>query len=119
MITTIHGTGIDLTDALKFYALEKINSLDKFFPNITKMEIDIGMRTRHHQKGKVYYAEVNVHIPGNVIRVVKDADDLYKAIDKVKDHLKVDLEKAKDKLRAKDKTSIRQNKEYQETEEAE
>lgn len=117
MITTIQGTGIDLTDAIKSYALEKINSLDKFFPNITKVEIDVGMRTHHHQKGKVYYAEVNIHIPGNLVRVVKDADDLYKAIDSVKDNLKIDLEKAKDKMRAKDKDGIRKNKEYNETEE--
>lgn len=113
MILTIHGTGIELTDAIKAYALKKISSLEKFFQNVTKVEIDLGLRTHHHQKGKVYYAEVNMHIPGSLVRVEKDAEDLYKAIDKVKDHLKVGLESAKDKRRAKDKKIIRAKKEYQ------
>ncbi len=113
MIITIHGTGIELTDAIKDYANKKIMSLEKFFPNITKIEIDLGMRSHHHQKGQVYYAETNVRIPGSMVRVVKDAEDLYKAIDSVKDHLKVDLGKAKEKRRTKDKKTIRAKKEYQ------
>lgn len=113
MILTIHGTGIELTDAIKAYALKKISSLEKFFHNVTKVEIDLGMRTHHHQKGTVYYAEVNMHIPGRLVRVEKDADDLYKAINKVKDHLKVELESVKEKRQAKDKKTIRAKKEYQ------
>ena len=113
MIVTIHGTGIDLTDAIKGYALKKVAALEKFFSGVTKIEVDIGMRTHHHQKGKVYFAEVNIHVPGRLIRVEKDAEDLYKAIDKVKDHLKVELESVKEKKRSKDKAVIRKNKEYQ------
>lgn len=113
MVVTIHGTGIELTDAIKGYALKKVASLEKFFGGVTKVEVDIGMRTHHHQKGKVYYAEVNMHVPGSLIRVEKDAEDLYKAIDKVKDHLKVELESVKEKKRGKDKAVIRKNKEYQ------
>ncbi|OGH64903.1 MAG: ribosomal subunit interface protein [Candidatus Magasanikbacteria bacterium RIFCSPHIGHO2_01_FULL_41_23] len=114
MITTIHGTGIDLTEAIKTYTLEKIGSLEKFFAKVTKVEIDIGLRTHHHQKGKLYYAEVNMSVPGTMIRVVKEAEDLYKAIDKVKDHLKIELETVKEKTLARDKKKIRQNKEYKE-----
>lgn len=112
MTITIHGTGIDLTDAIKAYALKKISSLEKYFNNVTKVEIDVGMRTHHHQKGKVYFAEVNMHIPGKLVRVAKDHEDLYKAIDKVKDHLKVELEQVKEKRRTKDKKAIRGAKEY-------
>lgn len=113
MIVTIHGTGIELTDALKGYALKKVAALEKFFSGVTKVEIDMGLRTSHHQKGKVYFAEVNMHVPGGLIRVEKDAEDLYKAIDKVKDHLKVELESANEKRRSKDKKTLRKNKEYQ------
>lgn len=113
MIVTIHGTGIELTDAIKGYALKKVAALEKFFSGVTKVEVDVGLRTNHHQKGKVYFAEVNMHVPGSLIRVEKEAEDLYKAIDKVKDHLKVELESADEKRRAKDKKAIRKNKEYQ------
>ena len=114
MKINIQGTGIELTGAIKDYAEEKIGSLVKFFDNIQSADIDVGMNSHHHQKGKVYYAEVNLSVPGRLVRVVKEAEDLYKAIDKVKDHLKVELEKMKEKMRAKDKKVLRGNKEYQE-----
>ncbi|MFA6426906.1 MAG: ribosome-associated translation inhibitor RaiA [Candidatus Magasanikbacteria bacterium] len=113
MLITVRGTGIDLTDAIKDYAEEKISSLTKFFDNITNADIDVGMLSHHHNKGKIYYAEVNVNVPGKMIRVVKESETLYKAIDKVKDHLKVELEKMKEKMRSKDKKELRGNKEYQ------
>jgi len=114
MITTIHGTGIDLTDAIREYAEEKINGLTKFFDNITKADIDVGMQSHHHNKGKIYYAEVTMDVPGKTIRVVKESETLYKAIDKVKDHLKVELDEMKEKMRRKDKVELRNNKGYQE-----
>lgn len=113
MITTIHGTGMELTQAIRNYAEEKITSLEKFFDNIQRVDIDMGMRSHHHQKGNIFYAEVNLSIPGHMLRVVKEESDLYKAVDKVKDHLKVDIEKIKDKMRQKDRTELRGVKEYQ------
>lgn len=112
MIITIHGTGIELTDANKAYVLKKLLSLEKFFNKVTKVEIDLGLRTHHHQKGKVYYAEVNMHVPGSLVRVVKDSEDLYKAIDLVKDHLKIGLESLKEKRLKLNKKVIRGSKEY-------
>lgn len=112
MKINIKATGIELTESLKEYSNQKIEGLEKFFDNITQADIDIGIRSIHHAKGKVFYAEVNLHVPKKILRVVKDAEDLYKAIDKVKDHLKIELEKIKGKMRAKDRKSIRGNKEY-------
>src|SRR3989338_4343589 len=113
MLINIHGTGIELTEALKQYAEEKVESLTKFFDNIRQADVDIGVRTHHHNKGKIFYAEVNLHVPGELVRVVKEAEDLYKAIDKVKDHLKQELENRKEKMRGKDKKVLRNTKEYQ------
>lgn len=112
MIIKVKGTGIELTDAIKQYAEEKFGDLTKFFDNIQSVDIDIGMRTHHHQKGKVFYAEVNIGVPGKELRVVKDSEDLYKAMDKVKDHLKSELKEFKEKLRRKDKEVLRDSKEY-------
>lgn len=112
MIIKVKGTGIELTDAIRQYAEEKFGDLDKFFDNIQNVDIDIGMRTHHHQKGKVFYAEVNISVPSKELRVVKDSEDLYKAIDKVKDHLKSELKEFKEKLRRKDKEVLRDSKEY-------
>lgn len=112
MIITIQATGMEMTDAIRQYCEDKMGSLEKFFDNIIKAEIDVGMRSHHHNKGKVYYAEVNIHVPKHMVRVEKDAEDLYKAIDKVKDHLKVELSKMKGKMRNKDREELRDQKEY-------
>lgn len=114
MTINIKGTGVELTAALKEHAHKKLESIQKYFDNIQKIEIDLGMRSNHHQKGKIFYAEANVHLPGKIVRVVKDTEDLYKAVDKVKDHLKVELDKIKGKMRHKDKQVLREAKGYQE-----
>ena len=115
MIINIKATGMELTPAIRQYAEDKINSLNKFFDNIVQADIDVGMTTHHHRKGKIFYAEVNLHVPphGKLERIVKEEEDLYKAIDKVKDHFKVELERMKEKLRHKDKQELRDTKEYQ------
>jgi putative sigma-54 modulation protein len=113
MTINIHATGIELTDALKKYAEEKMEGLSKYFDNIQTIDIDIGLRNHHHQKGKIYYAECNVSVPGRLVRVVKDAEELYKAIDKVRDHLKLEMKETKGRMRGKDKEMLRNSKGYQ------
>lgn len=112
MIINIQGTGIELTDALKQYAEEKIQGLTKFFTPIQQADIDIGLTTNHHSKGAIYYAEVNLHVPQHLVRVSKKETDLYKAIDKVKDHLKVELVRLKGKQHKKDRDVVRDTKGY-------
>jgi ribosomal subunit interface protein len=114
MIINIKATNIEMTDALKAHATKKAEALEKYFDNIQKIDIDFGMDNTHHQKGKIYYAEMNVYIPGKNIYIKKESEDLYKAIDKVKDHLKVEFEKVKGKKRKLDKKMLRDNKGYQE-----
>jgi len=113
MTINVQATGIDMTDAINSYAREKMEGLKKFFDNIQKIDIDVGMKSQHHQKGKVFFAEANIHVPGSIVRVSKEAEDLYKAIDKVKDHLKVELDELKGKMRKVDKQAARNNKGYE------
>lgn len=112
MTINIQGTGIALTDAIRAYAEEKFGSLTKYFDNIQQINIDVGLVNNHHKKGDVFYAEANVHVPGTMLRVVKEEPDLYKAIDKVKDHFKVELGKIKEKMRTRDKKTLREQKAY-------
>jgi len=112
MTINIKASGMELTDAIKQYAEDKANTLTKYFNNIMQIDIDLGLKSHHHLKGKIFYCEFNVHVPSKLVRVSKNAEDLYKAIDKVRDHLKVELDKLKEKLRAKDKTLLREEKGY-------
>ncbi len=112
MVINIHAQGIELTDALKTYAEEKAISLDKYFDGIRQIDLTIGMESHHHQKGKIFFTEMIVHVPGTPIVIKKEAEDLYKSIDKVRDHLKVEFDKLKGKMRHKDRQHIRDQKAY-------
>jgi putative sigma-54 modulation protein len=112
MTTNIKATNIEMTEPIKAYVEDKTNSLIKFFDNIQQIDAEVGTESAHHNKGKIFFAEMNVHVPKKLIRVRKNATNLYKAIDKVKDHLKIELEKLKGKLRGKDRGVLRGKKEY-------
>lgn len=116
MIVNVQAKGIDMTDAIMQYSQEKAQVLTKYFDNITGVDVIVGMDSQHHNKGKVYFAEFNVQVPGKNMNMKKNAEDLYKAIDKVKDHLKVEFEKMKGKMRDKDQQMLRETKGYQEEE---
>ena len=111
MTTNISANGVDMTDAIREYAEEKIDSVTKFFDNITKADVIVG--TDNSDKAKPFFAEVNLDVPGKSVFIKKNSEDLYKAIDKVRDHLKVELEKMKGKMRDKDKKVLREQKGYQ------
>lgn len=112
----ITGKGIELTDAIKDYAEKKISGLDKFFEGIIRAHVTVGMETRHHQKGDVFVCECKLEIPGNDLFASKNEAVLYKAIDKVRDYLELELKKAKAKFHKADRKNNeekRSTKEYQ------
>ena len=113
MILAIQAKGVDMTDAIKQYAEEKMSSLEKYFDNITQIDVTVGMRSNHHKQGKIFYTEANVHLPKKKIYMSKEAESLYKSIDKVRDHLKVEFEKVKGHMRHKERENIREQKAYQ------
>lgn len=112
MNINIQVKGMDTTDAIKQYVEDKANDLLTYFDNIQGVDVIVGMDSHHHNKGKIYFAEFNLQVPGKNINIKKEAEDLYKAIDKVKDHLKVELEKLKGKLREVNKEELRDVKGY-------
>jgi len=113
MNININFTGIEPTEAIKEYVTEKVESLTTFFEGIESADIDVGMKSHHHQKGSVYYAEFKLQIPGRPsLYISKEAEDLYKAIDKVKDHMKVEIEKVKGKMHQLDREELRDVKGY-------
>lgn len=114
MTINIQAMGINMTDAIKQYVEEKVNDLNKYFDNIIRVDVVVGVQSNHHNKGKIYFSEFNVHVPGKNMNMKKEAEDLYKSIDKVRDHLKVEFEKMKGRMRDKNKEELREQKGYQE-----
>lgn len=115
MNITIHAQNTELTPALREYTEKKMEGMEKYFDRITSLAVDMGIISNHHKQGKIFFAEVNAHLPqGKLIRVRKEAEDLYKALDKVRDHLKLELDEVKSKMRSKDREVLRDVKGYQE-----
>ena len=96
MQLTIEPKDLDLTGALRSYAEEKFSSLEKF-ADIVKMDVDMGKSSGAHHHGEIFFCEAHVFVAGKDFFVKREEDDMYKAIDKVKDHLKNELASWKDK----------------------
>lgn len=101
MQIVIKGTNMELTEAIKDYVNEKVGSLEKYFDGILEARVDVGIISHHHQKGDIFRAEVNLEVPQkHVLRAEAEREDLYAAINEVKDELQLQLKKFKEKLRA-------------------
>ena len=111
----ITGKGIELTEAIKAYAEDKISGLDKFYDQILSAKVVVGKENNHHQKGDVFIAECKLDVPGKDLFAEKKEETLYKAIDKIRDYLESELKKFKAISREKVKTArkdVRENKGY-------
>jgi putative sigma-54 modulation protein len=107
MKINLKATKIELTDAIKNYIQEKIDMSEKYLgaTQVINCDVEIERVISGQNKGDIFRAEVNLEVPHELLRVEKTEEDLYKAIDKVKDHLNEIIityrEKARDKRRGK------------------
>lgn len=70
------------------YAERKMKSLDKFIDSKDEgvsMDIRIRKITDHHRAGKIYKAEMSIMTSGKKFGAEVEADDLFVAIDELKD----------------------------------
>ena len=96
----IKGTNLELTQAIKDYINEKVGGLEKFFDQALIARVDVGLTTKHHQKGDVFRAEINLEVPQkHLLRAESVRDDLYVAINEAKLELERQVRKYKEKMR--------------------
>jgi len=91
----VSGKGIELTDALRNKAINKVEKLEKYFNPDT--EIHITMRVQKKRQT----VEVTVRSHGMVFRAEDETDDMYTSIDKVVGILEKQIHKNKTKLSKK------------------
>ena len=60
-------------------------------------DVELAKTTRHHQKGDIFKAEINLTVSGKLIRAVAEEWDLRVAIDAVKDELQREIKGNKEK----------------------
>ncbi len=103
MKINLKATQLELTDALKDYIQVKVDMLEKYLGNVQVLNCDfeIEKAVGDQNKGKIFRAELNLEVPRELLRVDKTEADMYKAIDKVKDHMVLQIKKYKEKKRDK------------------
>ena len=97
----LKATKLEMTEAIKNYVQNKMDMLDKYLGNIPVLNCDVEVERiiGGQNKGEIFRAEVNLEVPHELLRVEKTENDLYKAIDKVKDHLDEVIIRYKEKMR--------------------
>lgn len=98
----IKTSQLDLTPALRQYITDKIGSLAKFVKRWEhegdiEVWVEVDRTTHHHHKGNVFRAVADVRLPKHVVRAEEYHADVRAAIDGVKDKLKTELIKYKEK----------------------
>lgn len=95
----IQTVGFDADQQLLDFADEKISGLNKFYENITG--IDLYLKTVNNDRDKTKIAEIKVFIPGEPVFGEAQTDTFHGAIDlaleKVKKQLKKRNQLVKDK----------------------
>ncbi|MEK7662040.1 MAG: ribosome-associated translation inhibitor RaiA [Patescibacteria group bacterium] len=98
----IQATNLELTAAIEEYVRRRLLPLERFLGGdnqIARADVEIGLITRHHKQGNVFRAEVSIHTPRQNFRASSEADDLYAAIDDVKEEVEREIVSGKDKSR--------------------
>lgn len=98
-IVEFNGTNLELTEAIKNHATEKLGRIATMLDGVEPADtrLDLGKTSHHHNKGDIFRAEINLQIPGTVLRAESERDDLYSAIDEAVDHLRAQVVKWKEK----------------------
>ena len=104
MKINIKATNLKLTPNIQKYIEEKISELEKLIRKSSSPRlagggilgetwVEVEKTTRHHLKGDVFRAEVQIKLAKRSVRAESVKDNLYFAITDVKDELQRELKK--------------------------
>ena len=103
MQINLQGKNIELTPAIKDYVLKRATNLEKLISGIEKSggevtaTFEVEKSTNHHKSGVVFHANGLVNVKGEKFYSSADEEDLYAAIDSIKESLFREITKNKDR----------------------
>jgi ribosomal subunit interface protein len=89
MNTKIKATNITLTPDISNYADKRLEAVVKLFQHdsTAQMDVEVSRTTAHHKNGDIFKAEVHIVAKGEDLYASAEEDDIYKAIDAVRDEI--------------------------------
>lgn len=102
MKINIKTTGITITPSISEYVDKRFQTLEKFFENdsTVRFDLELAKTTNHHKNGDIFKAEVHIVAKNKNIYTVAETDDLYSAIDNVRDETLRDVKNSNAKIRS-------------------
>ncbi len=100
MNKNVQSTNLELTPAIHEYIDKRFSAFDKFIstdPENVKCDVEVAKTTDHHRSGDIFRAEVRLSISGHPFYAASEREDLYSAIDEVKDEIVRAITTHKDK----------------------
>lgn len=94
------GRNLEITDAMRQYAEDKLAKLDRFSDQIVDASVVMSYDTKQNA-GEPAKVEVQLNLPNGVIRAEERAQDTYAAVDLVVDKLERQLKRFKGRMIAK------------------
>jgi putative sigma-54 modulation protein len=96
MDLVIKGKNMDVTEALRDYAQQKLSRITKIFDGIIDAQVEFNViKNKSVQNDQI--VEVTLHLSGGVIRAEEAKDNMYAAIDLVTDKVERQLRRFKGK----------------------
>lgn len=99
---TIRGQKIEVTDAIRDYAISKIDKMEKYFENPDEVSVKVVFSIR----GREQKVEITINSINFDLRSEVSHSDMYAAIDLAVDKLEQQMRKFKSKLMSKGRVEI-------------
>ncbi|OGI73921.1 ribosomal subunit interface protein [Candidatus Nomurabacteria bacterium RIFCSPHIGHO2_02_FULL_41_18] len=103
MRINLQSKNMELPDTAHDYVVKRITNLEKLLSRIEEeqrkvmVNFEISRSTNHHKSGDVFHADCLINIDGQKFYTSADKNDLYAAVDEVKDNLFQEINKNKDR----------------------
>lgn len=106
---TLHPLNTSISSSILKLIETKVKLLERFVvrfdPETVEARIEVGKPSRHHHTGPIFYAEINLKVPGKLLRAEATHLDLNSAINEVFKEVERQVKDHKDKLVTKNKKS--------------
>ncbi|MEK7104672.1 MAG: ribosome-associated translation inhibitor RaiA [Patescibacteria group bacterium] len=103
MKINLQGKNFELTEPIKDYVLKRVTNLEKLLSTIekrggeVKVNFEVGKSTKHHKRGEVFHSDCLIKINGKEFYSSSDKEDIYQAIDEIRESLFNEIRKNKDR----------------------